>query len=68
MRVHPAVLLVLIALVVPLVVELRTVAVWVGVELSLAQTAVIGVFVVGALVAWAVFPDVRGSRTVRNGE
>ena len=68
MRVHPALLLVLIAMTVPLVVELRTVAVWVGVELSLGQTALIGVFAVVAILAWAVFPDVRGSWIVRNGE
>ena len=68
MRVHPALVLVLIAMTVPLVVELRTVAVWVGVELSLGQTALIGVFAVVAILVWALFPDVRGSWIVRNGE
>ena len=56
MRVHPALLLVLLALTIPLVVELRTMAVWVGVELSLAQTAAVGALLIGALLVWALFP------------
>ena len=61
MRVHPALLLVLLALTIPFVVELRTMAVWVGIELSLAQTGAVGALLIGALLLWALFPatDVR---------
>ena len=57
MRFHPAVLLVIVALTVPLVVELRTMAVWIGLELSVAQTLAIGAVVIGAIVAWAMLPE-----------
>lgn len=66
MRVHPAILLVLIALTIPLVVEFRTMAVWLGVELTVGQTVGIGVLVVGAVLAWAVFSDSSGSQNVGN--
>lgn len=65
MRVHPALLLVLIALTIPLVVEFRTIAVWLGVELTVGQTVGIGVLIVVALLAWAVFSDSNGSQNVR---
>ena len=67
MRIHPATLLVLIALTVPLVVELRTMLVWVDVELSIAQTATIGVLLVGLIVAWALFPEQNGENTSSPG-
>lgn len=60
MRVHPAVLLVLLALTIPFIVELRTVAVWIGIELTIGQTAVIGALVVGAVIAWALLPEANG--------
>ena len=65
MRVHPALLLVLIALTIPLVVEFRTVTVWLGVELTIGQTVGIGVLIVVALLAWTVFSDSNGSQNVR---
>ncbi|WP_290819294.1 hypothetical protein [Halovivax sp.] len=67
MRVHPALLLVLLALTIPLVVELRTMAVWVGIELSIAQTAAVGAVLIGALVVWALFPAADVSPEAGNG-
>lgn len=57
MRVHPAVVLVLVALVVPFVVEARTMLVWVGIDLSVAQTIVLGVVVVALILGWALYPE-----------
>lgn len=67
MRVHPAVLLVVVALAVPFVVELRTVLVWFGVELSIAQTVTIGAIVIGAIVAWAVLEPRNGNESGTSG-
>ncbi|WP_254863020.1 hypothetical protein [Halovivax gelatinilyticus] len=67
MRVHPALLLVLVALTVPFVVELRTMAVWVGIELSLVQTAVIGVVLVCALLVWALQPPKEACADASDG-
>lgn len=66
MRVHPAILLVLIALTIPLVVEFRTMAVWLGVELTVGQAVGIGGLLVGALLVWALFSDSNGSQNVGN--
>ncbi|WP_247728827.1 hypothetical protein [Halovivax limisalsi] len=57
MRIDPAVLLVVMALAIPLIVELRTVAAWVGIDLTLVETAVVGVALLGAIVAWALSGD-----------
>ncbi|MFC3959260.1 hypothetical protein [Halovivax cerinus] len=61
MRIDPALLLVVLALAVPFVVELRTVAAWVGVDLSLVQTAVVGIAILGAIVLWAVTGGEEGN-------
>lgn len=60
MRIDPALLLVVLVLAVPFIVELRTVAAWVGLDLSLAQTAIIGVALLGAIVVWAITGDSGG--------
>lgn len=56
MRVHPAVLLVLVALAVPVVVEARTMLVWVGVDLTVGQTVALGALLVAGILLWAIFP------------
>lgn len=56
MRIEPATLLVLIAILIPFIVQLRTVAGFIGVELSVQLHAAIGVFIIGALVMWALMP------------
>jgi len=61
MRIDPALLLVVLVLSVPFIVEFRTVAAWVGVDLSLLQAALIGVAVLGAIVVWAVTGDSGGN-------
>ena len=57
MRISPASLLVVLALVVPFIVEFRTVAAWIGIELSIVQTVLVGVVVLGAIVVWALLPE-----------
>jgi membrane associated rhomboid family serine protease len=60
MRISRGGLLVVIAVMVPIVIELRTVFVHLGVEMSIAQTGLLAAVMVGALLAWAIAPDVRG--------
>ncbi|WP_181691934.1 CbaC protein [Natronomonas sp. LN261] len=67
MRISRAGLLVAIAVLVPIVVELRTVLVHLGVEMSVTETGLLAAAMVGVLLAWAVAPDVRG-RKRSNGE
>ena len=57
MRVHPALLLVAIAFTIPVIVELRTILVWIDVELTVVQTVVIGVVTVAAILTWALLPE-----------
>lgn len=57
MRINPALLLVIVAFTVPIVVEARTMLVWIGIELSILQTVVVGVLAVGAILAWAFWPE-----------
>lgn len=49
-------LLVLLAIALPFIVQIRTVAGFVGIEVSWLQTAAIGLVVVIAIVLWAVWP------------
>lgn len=57
MRISPGVLLVIIALLVPTLVQLRTVLFYFDVHLSLAQTALIGAIIVAVLILWAIWPE-----------
>lgn len=66
MRISRAGLLVAIVIMVPIIVEMRTVFVHVGIDISLAETALLGAVMIGALVLWAVAPDIRRRRP--NGE
>jgi len=66
MRISRAGLLVAVVVMVPIIVELRTVFIHLGLDVSLAQTALLGAAMIGALVLWAVAPDIRRQRP--NGE
>jgi hypothetical protein len=67
MRISRAGLLVAIAILVPIILELRTVFVHLGIDISLAETALLGAIAVGALLLWATVPDIRARRR-SNGE
>lgn len=54
MRISKAGLLVLVAFVFPVVVELRTVLAWLGVEMSVTESLLLGVAAIVAVVAWAM--------------
>lgn len=66
MRISRAGLIVTIVVMVPIIIELRTVFVHLGLDVSLAQTALLGAAMIGALVVWAVAPDIRKRKP--NGE
>ncbi|THE66753.1 CbaC protein [Salinadaptatus halalkaliphilus] len=57
MRISKGGLLVVLALLAPLLVELRTVLAWVNVELSVLESAAIGLILVVAIFVWAFWPD-----------
>lgn len=67
MRISRAGLLVTIVIMVPIIVELRTVFIHVGIDMSLAETALLGLVMIGALVLWAVAPDLRGNGRSNGG-
>ncbi|MFC6716350.1 CbaC protein [Natrialbaceae archaeon GCM10025810] len=56
MRISGGALLVILALLVPFVVEIRTALSWFGVELTVLEAAVLGAAAGAAIVAWAVWP------------
>ncbi|MFQ3285815.1 MAG: membrane associated rhomboid family serine protease [Natronomonas sp.] len=62
MRISWGGFLVVVAVMVPIVIELRTVFVHLGVEMSIAQTGLLAAVMIGALLAWAVAPDIRGRK------
>ncbi|RQG95230.1 CbaC protein [Natrarchaeobius chitinivorans] len=57
MRISKAALLVVIALTVPILVELRTVLAWVNVELTVLESAVLGMTMILAILIWALWPQ-----------
>lgn len=57
MRISPAGLAVVIAITIPFLVELRTVAAYLNVDLSVTQTILLSILVIGCIVLWAVFPE-----------
>ena len=61
MRVSRVGLIVAIVVMVPIIIEMRTVFVHVGLDVSLAETAILGALMIGALVLWAMAPDLRKS-------
>jgi hypothetical protein len=56
MRLSSGGLLVLVAVLIPIVVELRTALSWFGITLSVFETIVLGLGIVIAILAWAVRP------------
>ncbi|RZH69293.1 CbaC protein [Natrinema altunense] len=56
MRISKGALLVVIAVLVPFVVEFRTALSWFGIELSILESLVLGCAAVLAVVLWAVWP------------
>lgn len=56
MRISKGALLVVIAVLVPIIVEFRTALSWFGIELSVLESLGLGAVLVLALVLWAVWP------------
>ena len=67
MRIEPGILLVLIALMVPFIVQIRTVAAFVGIEVSVAQNATIGILAIAIIVVWALLPENEPTGPNANG-
>lgn len=63
MRVSQGGLLVLLAFTVPFLVELRTVLVFFGIELSVVSVVAIGVVMIAAITFWATLPEQKQSGT-----
>ncbi|ELY91778.1 CbaC protein [Natrialba hulunbeirensis JCM 10989] len=57
MRISKGALLIVIAFIAPLIVELRTVLAWVNVELTLLESAVLGIGLIGVILVWALWPQ-----------
>ncbi|WP_254528706.1 CbaC protein [Natrinema gelatinilyticum] len=55
MRISEGALLVVLVMLIPFVVELRTALSWFGVELSILETGVIGSAAALAIIVWAVW-------------
>jgi hypothetical protein len=67
MRISRAGLIVAIVIMVPIIVELRTVFAHLGFDVSLAETVLLGAVAIAALLLWATAPDIRARRR-SNGE
>ncbi|QCC60330.1 CbaC protein [Natrinema thermotolerans] len=61
MRLSKGALLVVIAVLIPFVIEFRTALSWFGITLSVLETGVVGLAVVIALLAWAMWPQEDGA-------
>lgn len=59
LRLSPAKLLIVIAITVVVVIELRTVLAFVGLEIPPELALVAGVLLIGGLVIWAVLPAIN---------
>ncbi|RQG92814.1 CbaC protein [Natrarchaeobius halalkaliphilus] len=57
MRISNGALLVVVALTVPLLVELRTVLSWVSVELTVLESTLLGGVLIGTVLVWALWPE-----------
>ena len=62
MRISPERLLVVLAILLPFIVQIRTVAGFVGVTVTVEQNIAIGVLIIAAVVVWALMPQ-NGSPT-----
>ncbi|SDK46488.1 CbaC protein [Natronorubrum texcoconense] len=68
MRISKGALLVVLAFTVPLIVELRTVLVWVNIDLSVLESAALGLVIVGLVVVWAFLPEREDDRQERDDD
>ncbi|UHQ98922.1 CbaC protein (plasmid) [Natrinema zhouii] len=57
MRISKGALLVVVAVLVPFIVEFRTALSWFGITLSVFETIVLGLAIVLALLVWAIWPQ-----------
>ncbi len=56
MRVAPGTLLVVIAVLLPFIVQIRTVVHYLGYDMAVTTNAAIGAVIIAAVVVWAVLP------------
>ncbi|ELY46422.1 hypothetical protein [Natronorubrum tibetense] len=68
MRISKGALLVVLAFTVPLVVELRTVLVWVNIHLTVLESAALGLVIAGLIVVWAFLPEREDDRADRSDD
>ncbi|ARS89342.1 CbaC protein [Natrarchaeobaculum aegyptiacum] len=61
MRISGGALLVAIAFTVPIVVELRTILAWFGVQISVFEGLVLGLALIAALLVYAFWPEADDS-------
>ena len=62
MRLSPGQLLVLLAILVPFIVQIRTVAGFVGITVTIEQNIAIGALIIAAVLIWVLMPQ-NGSPT-----
>ncbi len=67
MRIAPAHLLVLLAVLLPFIVQIRTVAGFLGLEVTVAQNAAIGALIILAVILWAMMPEDGSNARTPNG-
>ncbi|OIB58962.1 CbaC protein [Natrialba sp. SSL1] len=63
MRISKGALLIVIAFIAPLIVELRTVLAWVNVELTVLESVVLGIGLIGVILVWALWPQSQSNGT-----
>lgn len=56
-RIDPVVLLVLLVFAIPVLVQLRTVAFYLGFEPTVSQSVALGLAVMAVIVCWAYWPE-----------
>ena len=57
MRIHPAVLFVLIGISIPFIIQSRTVAHYAGIDMTAVHTLILGIVVIGAMIVYAFLPN-----------
>ncbi|ELY57019.1 hypothetical protein [Natronolimnohabitans innermongolicus] len=63
MRISKGALLVVLAFVAPVIVELRTVLAWFGVDLAVFESIVLSLVIVAIIVGWAIWPEKDGGES-----
>lgn len=59
MRLSPAKLLIVVALCLVILIELRTVLAFFGIELAVGQSLGLGAAIIGAIILWVILPLLR---------